>query len=95
MLCQRYYETGTLRGPFSQYLTTYAVGPYCQFLVQKRRIPNVITGALTAVGNDGTPGILFGTNEFTRGFNPVYNWTGGTAGRSFFGQLDWIADAEI
>ena len=95
MLCQRYYETGTLRGPFSQYLTTYAVGPYCQFLVQKRRIPNVITGALTAVGNDGTPGILFGTNEFTRGFNPVYNWTGGTAGRSFFGQLDWIADAEL
>ena len=94
-LCQRYYETGTLRGPFSQYLTTYAVGPYCQFLVQKRRIPNVITGALTAVGNDGTPGILFGTNEFTRGFNPVYNWTGGTAGRSFFGQLDWIADAEL
>ena len=95
MLCQRYYETGALRGPFVQYSTDYAVGPYCPFLVQKRATPEVTVGELAPIGHDGTPGILFNTNAFTRGFNPVYNWTGGTVGRSFFGQLTWTADAEL
>ena len=95
MLCQRYYETGTLRGPFTQYSSAYAAGPYCPFLVQKRATPEVTVGELAPIGHDGTPGILFNTNAFTRGFNPVYNWTGGTVGRSFFGQLTWTADAEL
>ena len=97
MLCQRYYETGTLRGPFAQYAfsPSYVAAPYCPFLVQKRVAPVVKTGALSPLGHDGTPGTLNNANVSTRGFNPVYNWTGGTAGRSFFGQLDWIADAEL
>lgn len=95
MLCQRYYETGTLRGPFAQYNSSYAVGPYCPFLVQKRVAPNVLTGVLAPIGHDGTPGTLSNANVFARGFNPLYNWTGGTVGRSFFGQLTWTADAEI
>lgn len=94
-LCQRYYETGVLRGPFSQYDPDYAVGPYCPFLVQKRVAPTVTLGVLSTQGHDGTPGALYSANASPRFLNPVYNWTGGTVGRSFFGQLTWIADAEL
>lgn len=94
-LCQRYYETGTLRGPFAQYDATAANGPYCQFLVEKGKTPNITLGPLTTIGHDGTPGGLFNANATTRSISPNYNWTGGTAGRSFFGQVTWTADAEI
>lgn len=94
MRCQRFYETGTLRGPFVRYSTDYAAGPYCPFLVQKHEVPAITTGALAALGHDGIPGALYKTNASTRGFNPVYYWTGLDVGRSFFGQLTWTADAE-
>lgn len=95
MLCQRYYESGTIRGPFAQYLANFVVGPQVSFLVEKRKTPLVTLGTLSTTGNDGTPGVLYSANENTRGINPVYNWTGGTVGRSFFGQVTWSADAEI
>lgn len=95
MLCQRYYETGYLRGPFAQYLTDYAVGPYCQFFVEKRRVPSITLETLGTTGHDGTPGALFNANANARGFNPVYNWTAGTVGRSFFGYVTWTADARL
>lgn len=94
-LCQRYYEKGTLRGPFAQYNAAYAVGPHCQFLVEKRALPSVTMGALSTYGHDGTPGALYGTNETTRSISPIYNWTGGTIGRSFYGQVTWTADARL
>lgn len=94
-LCQRYYEKGTIRGPFAQYLTNFAVGPQVPFLVEKRKTPLVTLGELSTEGNDGTPGALYAANENTRGINPVYNWTGGTVGRSFYGQATWTADAGL
>jgi len=94
-LCQRYYETGSLRGVCACYNVAAVQLPTAWYKVTKRIVPTITLSNVTTQGMSGTIGTLSGTAATIEDFAPYYNWTSGTQGQAGKSTFDWVADAEF
>ena len=60
-----------------------------------RVAPTATVGIVSFVGNDGTPGTLFDAGVSNGVISPVYNWTGGTVGKTFTASISLSLDARL
>ena len=93
-LCQRYYIPLIINTLAAIYFTGYVRISSASFPVM-RIVPTATLGTVSFVGNDGTPGTLYDAGVTNGTISLVYNWTGGTVGKTFIASMSLSLDAEL
>lgn len=92
--CQWYYRPLVINTLAAIYFTGYARISSASFSVM-RTTPTATVGTVSFVGNDGTPGTLFDAGVSNGVISPVYNWTGGTVGKTFTASISFTLSARL
>ena len=92
--CQWYYRRLIINTLAAIYFTGYVRISSTSFSAM-RTDPTATVGAVSFIGNDGTPGTLFDAGVSNGTISPIYNWTGGTVGKSFTAAISLSLDARL